>query len=81
MAQAFPSGENSEQQVGRNPTIEQEPLQPPFPKKDVQADAKHLEEQRNLGSFGDQLKAFNAIGNDERDAAILKGAPDKSSAG
>ena len=55
--------ENSEQQVGKNPTIEEEPLQPPFPKKDVEADAKHLAEQRNLGSFGDQLKAFNAVGN------------------
>lgn len=55
--------ENSEQQVGRNPTIEEEPLQPPFPKKEVEADAKHLKEQKNLGSFGDQLKAFNAVGN------------------
>ena len=55
--------ENSEQQVGKNPTIEEEPLQPPFPKKDVEADARHLAEQSKMGSFGDQLKAFNAVGN------------------
>ena len=53
----------SSQQVGKNPTIEEEPLQPPFPKSAVEADAKHLAEQQKLGSFGDQLKAFDAAGN------------------
>ncbi len=54
---------DSSQQVGKNPTIEEEPLQPPFPKSAVQADAKHLAEQKKLGGgFKEQLKAFNAVG-------------------